>query len=144
MRNKGFTLIELLAVIALLSIILMIVVPSIFRSFDNSKENLYNIMIDNICDSATNYYEEYKSGLITPDEEMCVMDNDRENCSIEIRDLIKGKYLNANLKNPLTNKDISFSDVQITLSSTGVLDTNNNETYTIEVIVDGDRRVCNQ
>lgn len=144
MKNRGFTLVELLAVIAILAIILMVVVPSILKSYDNSKENLYDVMVDNICDSTSNYYEEYKSGLIKLDHEICTMDGDRESCSIDINDLIKSKYLNSNLKNPLTNKDISFSDVKITLSSTGVLDTNNNETYTIDVIIDGDRRVCNQ
>ena len=44
-KKRGFTLIELLAVITILAIILLVVVPSALKSYDNSKKNLYDIMI---------------------------------------------------------------------------------------------------
>lgn len=143
MKNKGFTLMELLAVITLLAIILMIVIPSVLRSYDNSKENLYKVMVDNICDSTSDYYKEYKSGLIQVDHEICTMDGSNEVCTITISDLIKEKYLNQNLRNPLTEKDIVFSDVKITITSDGMLDTNESKVYIVDVTIDGDKRVCN-
>lgn len=41
MNKKGFTLIELLAVIVIISIILMIIYPSITKTSEENKEKLY-------------------------------------------------------------------------------------------------------
>ena len=46
--KKGFTLVELLAVIILLGVIGLIVVPSITKTINNSKEDLYNDQIGKI------------------------------------------------------------------------------------------------
>ena len=48
MNNKGFTLIELLGVVAVLGIIAIITVPVINRSLSQSKENLYDVQIEQI------------------------------------------------------------------------------------------------
>ena len=108
MKNKGFTLIELLAVIVILTLILMIVVPSVLKSFDNSKKNIYEVMVDNICKSTSSYIKEYQEGLISMED--CDLNN---GCEIKIKDLMKQKYLSSELENPLTGKPIDQSEVEI-------------------------------
>jgi prepilin-type N-terminal cleavage/methylation domain-containing protein len=52
MKKKGFTLIELLAVIVLLAIISLIIFPIVTNQINTSKENLYDVQVENIIKAA--------------------------------------------------------------------------------------------
>lgn len=144
MKRNGFTLVELLAVIILLAIILLLVVPSVLKSYDNSKKNLYNIMVNNICDSASNYLDEYHAGTITPEESLCVVSSTTTTCNIDFNELVRKKYLGQNIKNPLTQKDITLSNVDIVAVSEGQKDSNGNDIYIFKVTIDEDEIICNK
>ena len=52
MKNKGFTLAELLGVIIILAVIALIATVSISSSMRSSREELYNLQIENIINGA--------------------------------------------------------------------------------------------
>lgn len=143
-KRKGFTLVELLAVIILLAIILLLVVPSVLRSYDNSRKNLYDIMVSNICDSASNYFDEYQAGTFTTESPLCVDNSTDITCNIDFNELVRKKYLNSNLENPLTQKDITLSTVDISAISNKKKDSNGNDIYTFKVAIDGEETICNK
>ena len=93
MNNKGFTLIELLGVVAVLGIIAIITVPVINRSLSQSKENLYDVQIEQIKKGCQDYYSEHLSEL---------PENNALACKT-IEELQKGGYLPLDIKNPKTN-----------------------------------------
>lgn len=62
MNRKGFTLIELLAVIVLLSIIMIITVPSVVEYVKTSRNASYAIFIKSIISASKTYYEECEYG----------------------------------------------------------------------------------
>jgi prepilin-type N-terminal cleavage/methylation domain-containing protein len=53
--KKGFTLVELLAVIVILTIILVIVIPSVQDAIEESKQKAYNVTVESIEDAAKSY-----------------------------------------------------------------------------------------
>ena len=53
MKKKGFTLVELIAVIALLSIIMLLIVPNIANYLNGSKKTLFYDNVVNMFKSAT-------------------------------------------------------------------------------------------
>lgn len=53
MKKKGFTLVELIAVIALLSIIMLLIVPNLANYLNNSKKTLFYDNVVNMFKSAT-------------------------------------------------------------------------------------------
>ena len=53
MKKKGFTLVELIAVIALLSIIMLLIVPNVANYLNSSKKTLFYDNVVNIFKSAT-------------------------------------------------------------------------------------------
>ena len=53
MKKKGFTLVELIAVIALLSIIMLLIVPNVANYLNNSKKTLFYDNVVNMFKSAT-------------------------------------------------------------------------------------------
>lgn len=53
MKKKGFTLVELIAVIALLSIIMLLIVPNVADYLNSSKKTLFYDNVINMFKSAT-------------------------------------------------------------------------------------------
>ena len=53
MKKKGFTLVELIAVIALLSIVMLLIVPSVANYLNSSKKTLFYDNVVNMFKSAT-------------------------------------------------------------------------------------------
>lgn len=52
MNKKGFTLVELLAVIIVISIVSLIIFPVVTKQITKSKQDLYNIQVENIIKAA--------------------------------------------------------------------------------------------
>lgn len=52
MKRKGFTLVELLAVIIVIAIISLIIFPVVTKQISKSKQDLYNVQIENIIKAA--------------------------------------------------------------------------------------------
>ena len=50
-NNKGFTLIELLAVITIMGILMMVAIPTISRTIENSRKDTFVDMIKNYVSS---------------------------------------------------------------------------------------------
>ncbi|CDE99626.1 prepilin-type N-cleavage/methylation domain protein [Clostridium sp. CAG:628] len=53
MKKKGFTLVELIAVIALLSIVMLLIVPNVANYLNSSKKTLFYDNVVNMFKSAT-------------------------------------------------------------------------------------------
>jgi prepilin-type N-terminal cleavage/methylation domain-containing protein len=83
MNKKGFTLVELLAVIALLSIIIIIAVPAVTKLRGDSIERQANTQIEEI-ESAAEFY---------------VRDEEDSLESIDVVVLINSGYIKPNVKN---------------------------------------------
>lgn len=121
--KKGFTLIELIAVIGILSIILLIVVPSYSLISNKIKETTYNAKIEEILAKGENYAEQtgmlsfsvntlMEEGYLSADNETgSILDprNKRKmNC-----DIIEVKYDNENYDGTYIESDECLSDDEI-------------------------------
>ena len=65
LNNVGFTLIELLAVITIMGILLMVAVPSVSRTIENSRR-------DTFADNALKYIDTVRTAVLA-DEVQCVL-----------------------------------------------------------------------
>ncbi len=64
-NKKGFTLIELLAVIVILSILILLAMPSVLRIMENAKKNTFEIEKESYLKAAqTKYLEKATTGNI--------------------------------------------------------------------------------
>lgn len=105
MKNKkGFTLIELMAVITILVILSLIIVPIIDKNIKKSKENMYNIQIDNIRIAAKNYYS----------DNISLIPSSGNYAFVKLSYLIEKGYFEKNVKNPKTGK-VFTDDIYIQL-----------------------------
>lgn len=69
MKNKGFTLIELLAVITILSVILILIIPSVSKVILTSKDTVYEAQVNEILSSAYDWSLKNPSYLPNINEE---------------------------------------------------------------------------
>ena len=119
MKNKkGFTLIELLAVIALIVVLGSIIIYSTIGINNSSKDLQYERMVENIKNSAKTYVSLY------PDE-FSELYSSRAFTYISLSEIIKAGFLDEDIVNPYTNKNIDLDSI--------------NEGF-IKVYVDGDSR----
>ena len=117
MKKKGFTLVELLAVIFMLSLILVIAVPSVNRYIKQSKEKAYNTQISTIIEAAQ-AYASANSGLLPRKEEFVV--------KITLGQLKSSGLIKEEVKNP--NDDKYFDDaLTIEIKKKG-------ETYNYDIV----------
>lgn len=104
MKNKGFTLIELLGVIIILSLLILLVLPSITGSVKNYSKDTDELMLSMVVD-ATKLYVEDNSVLYRKK-------NGRSYC-IELTELVDNEYL----KLPIKQNDLDITNtksVQVT------------------------------
>lgn len=124
MNDKGFTLIELIATILILALVMSIATYSITNVIKRSKEENYNILINNIKDGAEVYYQECKyannSGI------SCSLSNG--SYVITLGDLVKYNYLKGNdadnqyvIVNPKNDEDIGSCQVKVSYSNGTIL-----------------------
>lgn len=93
MKNKGFTLVELLGVIIIISIMSVIIVPIIANNLNNSKNSIYDSMINKILAASTDWAAENTDLLPV----------EGENISITLGTLQSNGYISTDLRNPKTN-----------------------------------------
>ena len=117
MKKKGFTLVELLAVIIILSLVLVIAVPSVNKYIKQSKEKAYDAQISTIIEAAQ-AYASANSGLLPRKEEFVV--------KITLGQLKSSGLIKEEVKNP--NDDKYFDDaLTIEIKKKG-------ETYTYDIV----------
>ena len=90
MKKNGFTLIELISVIVILSIIIMLIIPTIINNISDKKEEAYQKNIDIILSAARGYVIDYD--IETP-------------TSISLDELC-GIYFECPIINPKDNEEI--------------------------------------
>ncbi|MDD4547499.1 MAG: prepilin-type N-terminal cleavage/methylation domain-containing protein [Bacilli bacterium] len=103
---KAFTLIELLAVIFIVGIISLVVIPTIGRVTNQSKEELYKLQIENIITGSKNWATKNADILPTGDQEII---------TITLGQLKIGGFVDKNITNPKTKK-LFPNDLQITIT----------------------------
>lgn len=97
--KRGFTLTEVLSVIVILSILSMIVFPSVVKTIKKSKENLYQSQLRELEIVTKNFSLENKELLDK---------NYLNNAYISLDDLKKSKYLeNTKISNPKTGNEMN-------------------------------------
>lgn len=90
-NNKGFTLAEVMGVLAILSILILLIVPNLVNNLKQAKTDLYENQISNIKMALQNWK------LANPS----LLPNDSEGIYLTIGQLKKDNYLDNDLKNPL-------------------------------------------
>ena len=117
MKKKGFTLVEWWAVIIILSLVLVIAVPSVNKYIKESKEKAYNTQISTIIEAAQ-AYASANSGLLPRKEEFVV--------KITLGQLKSSGLIKEEVKNP--NDDKYFDDaLTIEIKKKG-------ETYNYDIV----------
>ena len=104
--NKGFTLAELLGVVIILGVIATIATISINSSMRKSKEDLYQVQINNIISGAKTWANENVFDL---------PENDGESITLTLLQLKQAGFVESDITNPKTNELFSDSlQVKIT------------------------------
>ncbi len=112
-NNKGFTLVELIIALAIISILAIIAVPDVLDTVTTSKQELSNILLDDIVTASKNYYEECKYSDKSPSCQQ------GEPITITIKDLLGSTSTSTKSQtiiNPTNKEDIS--DCHITINET--------------------------
>ena len=104
-NNKGFTLIEILAAVTILAIISTVVVVSVVRYINKSRNSVYETMEKSICDAASNY-------VINENLETEVTEAGDEGITYEGKKLMADKYL-EDLTDPRNKKKKCKASVNI-------------------------------
>ena len=104
MKKNGFTLVELLAVIIIISLLVLIVLPNIFNSIENSNDNVDKLTKEMIYKAASLY--------VSNNEKEYPQNTGYTYC-LPLSILIDEEYLSEDLK--LSNKNIkNAKEVEIT------------------------------
>jgi len=93
MKKKGFTLVELLAVITLIGILGLITVPIINNTIKNSRKKAFKETLNAIVDSAKIYNADTDYLVMTPENDLDVLDH---NLKYENRSEILGGSIKYN------------------------------------------------
>lgn len=120
-NNKAFTLIELIAIISIIAIILLLAFTNINKIQQNRKEKLYEDLQKVVISAAKDYYEKNSSLLPQVDEQRY----------ITVGELITYKFLEDNIKNPITNDSLVIKNLCVTVKK----ETDGKFTYTFKTTV---------
>lgn len=107
MNKKAFTLVELIAVLVLLGVLGLIATVTISNTLKENKEELYNIQIENIKDSAKLWASENVFKLPSEDGEYLIITLGQ----------LRQEGLSKEVINPLTKEPFSDNlQIKITMS----------------------------
>lgn len=110
MKKNGFTLIEILAVIIILGVISLIAMPVVTNSLKESKDDLYDVQISNIRESAKTWAADNINTLPTEANESVI---------VTLKTLQEDGYIDEEIKNPKTNELFSTTGTCVKVSYTG-------------------------
>ena len=102
MKNKGFTLIEILGVLAVLALLSTIIIMSVNKSLKDSKETLYQVQIEEIKNAASMWRTDNIEQIPNVGYH-----------SITLRDLQNAGYINNEIINPKTDKELNNFTIKI-------------------------------
>lgn len=116
LNKKGFTLVEVLAVIIILSIIMLILIPSVNHLIKENKRTNYETLKSTIINAAKTYASDYRYEIIV-NNMPCENDSDAKTISsinneelteskITVKQLINKNYLKSPIKNPSTGQEL--------------------------------------
>lgn len=122
MKKKGFTLVELIAVIALLSIIMLLIVPNVANYLNNSKKTLFYDNVVNMFKSATTTFMYQDDPTNTTFSNNGVkLDVDVENEYVyTIRVNNYGEVISINVNNGVYSYNKSSSDINEGLNKSDI------------------------
>lgn len=92
-KYKGFTLIEMLGVIIIVSVLLVILVPTVVRHLKISKDSAYDSLINKVLSSSVDWALENTE----------LLPKEGESINITLGTLQSEGYISTDLKNPKTN-----------------------------------------
>ena len=98
MNRKGFTLIELLGIIVVLGIIATIATPLVQNTITKNREKMYDVIKDQLTDSAKDWAT--KNVSVLPD-------NDGEYVDVSFGELKMSGVLRISVSNPINDKAFS-------------------------------------
>ncbi len=117
MKNKGFTLAELLGVITILAIIALITTVTITNVMKSSKEELYDVQINNIIVGAKTWASSNVYSL---------PENEGEYIMITLGQLKQSGFVENDITDPISNEPFDDS-MQVMITKTG-------NTYKYEIV----------
>lgn len=132
MDKKGLTLVEILAVMVVLSLIAIIVTPSIYREIAQSKEDLYAEQLDNIKEAAVNWVGDHIDDVPTTES---------SGLYISVQKLQEDGYIDEEIKSIKEAGNLDDSDIFVLAECKVIEDNNsleNNYRYTYGVYEDLD------
>lgn len=98
-RNSGFTLIEMLGILVVLSIIVMISVPSITSMLKQANQQKYDEWLENLYIASEQYVEGHRAEF----DEV----NHGGTSYLSIQTLLQKGYLKSSIKDPKTGEDVT-------------------------------------
>lgn len=104
MNRKGYTLIEVIMVIAIISLLALILIPSSLLVIDKAKENSCEKLKGNIISAAKMYVNDSKYEMNFE----CKESTSKQ--TISLQELVDTGYLTAPLKNPVSGNEIKLSN----------------------------------
>ena len=131
-NNKGFTLVELLAVIVIMGILMMVAIPSVTRTIENSRKDSFVDIAKSYANAARNMWTTDNltcNGVVSSavdDGDYYILINSKETAKDSLPTLVdQGGKLSWG------NRDVN-GYIRVNVSTTAGVDSNNDGTYEVE------------
>ena len=131
-NNKGFTLVELLAVIVIMGILMMVAIPSVTRTIENSRKDTFVDIAKSYANAARNMWTTDNltcNGTVSSavdDGDYYILINSKTGAKETLPTLV-----DQGGKSSWGNRDVN-GYVRVNVSTTAGVDSNNDGTYEVE------------
>ena len=131
-NNKGFTLVELLAVIVIMGILMMVAIPSVTRTIENSRKDTFVDIAKSYANAARNMWTTDNltcNGTVSSavdDGDYYILINSKTGAKETLPTLV-----DQGGKSSWGNRDVN-GYVRVNVSTTAGVDNNNDGTYEVE------------
>ena len=110
LNQKGFTLVEVIATVVIITVLTIVVIPSVFSSLNASKEKSYEIMVANIITASKELYEEVYSNELLGVADTSVLYQYNTNGNTNEIITIASNTITTNLQTLVSNGFLSGSN----------------------------------